>query len=217
MSVKHVLLCALVLACGAAQAKAPRHLTGQFDYYTVALSWSPTYCTTARDKIQCDKKRKLGFVLHGLWPQYEKGYPESCSTTQKLDPKMRASYAAIYPSPKMVDHQWKKHGTCSGLDPAAYFTLSNRLRNLVVIPRDYTEPDLPVRASPGELVQAFRAANPSMPRDSVLPVCDKGGRFLREVHACFAKNGAFRTCSEAQVKRSVGSCGQDSFLMPNVR
>ena len=217
MSAKHWLLAAIMAACGAAQAKAPRDVPGRFDYYAVALSWSPSYCATARDNFQCDKQRKLGFVLHGLWPQYVKGYPESCMSREKLTAAIRTTYAAIYPSPKLVEHEWRKHGTCSGLDPAAYFTLSNQLRNAIVIPKAYNQPESPVRASPGELVQAFRAANPTMPRDALLPICSNGGRILKEVHACFEKTGTFRTCSESQVKRSYNSCKQESFLLPNLR
>jgi ribonuclease T2 len=217
MSFKKALLCAVVLACGAAHAKGPRDVAGRFDYYTVAMSWSPSYCATNRDTFQCNKQRKLGFVLHGLWPQYVKGYPESCLTKDKLTPTIRKTYAAIYPSPKLVDHQWRKHGSCSGLDPVAYFTLSNQMRNAIMIPKVYNQPESPVRASPGELVQAFRAANPTMPRDAILPVCSNGGRILREVQACFDKSGAFRTCSEGQIKKSFNSCRQESFLLPNLR
>ena len=197
-----------------AQAKEPRTAPGQFDYYAVALSWSPSYCATRRDPAQCG--RGLGFVLHGLWPQFEKGYPQTCST-QPLPNAVRDNYAPIFPSPKLVGHEWRKHGTCSGLDPQAYFALSAKLKKQLVIPASYRSPAAPVRATPGELVQAFRAANPGMPVNSVLPFCADGGRFLREVHACFNKAGASRTCSTGEIKRSYSSCRQESFLLPSER
>ncbi|MCB1968558.1 MAG: ribonuclease, partial [Candidatus Accumulibacter sp.] len=52
-----------------------------FDFYVLALSWSPAYCLIEGDranKQQCAEERDLGFVVHGLWPQFESGYPEFC-------------------------------------------------------------------------------------------------------------------------------------------
>lgn len=212
---KLMLVCLLAAAPGA-EAKRPRDTPGQFDYYAVALSWSPSYCADHRDRDQCDSGRKLGFVLHGLWPQHERGYPERCSTEQ-LPPHVQATYAPMFPSPKLAGHEWRKHGTCSGLDPAAYFALSGKLKDKLVIPAAYQRPESPVRASAGELVQAFKAVNPGLARDSVLPFCNAGGRFLREIHACFDKGGKSRSCSEGQVRRSYSSCRQETFLMPSVR
>jgi ribonuclease T2 len=203
----------LVLAAGA-QAKGAQDQSGQFDYYAVALSWSPSYCATHSDPGQCG--RGLGFVLHGLWPQYEAGYPERCSNEQ-VPPSIRATYASLYPSPNLLGHEWRKHGTCSGLDPAAYFALSSTLKQQLIIPAPYQHPAAPLRISPREFAQAFKSANPAFAADSVLPFCDGGGRFLREVHACFDKGGRSRSCSNGQIKRSYNSCRQETFLLQSVR
>ena len=211
-----LLLMSLLALSASANAKQPRGEPGQFDYYAVAMSWSPSYCAERRDPEQCDSKRKLGFVLHGLWPQYERGYPQSCST-ERLPESVRGAYAPLFPSAKLVGHEWNKHGTCSGLDPASYFALSAKLRDRLVIPAAYRQPEAPVRASPGELVQAFKAVNPGLARDSVLPFCAAGGRFLKEIRACYDKGGASRTCSAGEIKRSYSSCRQQTFLMPSVR
>ena len=211
---RSLLLIALLGAASAAHARGPQSHPGQFDYYTVALSWSPSYCATRKDPAQCG--RGLGFALHGLWPQYEKGYPQNCST-EKISPATRATFASIYASPKMISHQWSKHGTCSGLDPASYFALSSKMTQQLVIPAPYQQPATPLRVSPGELVQAFKAANPGMVVNSILPFCDGGGRFLREVHACFDKSAKSRTCSTGEIKRSYNSCRQESFLVQSVR
>lgn len=208
------LLLIILLGAGALAQASPRDLPGQFDYYAVALSWSPSYCATHRDPVQCS--RGLGFVLHGLWPQHEAGYPQSCSR-ERLPESARNNYASLFPSPKLVGHEWDKHGTCSGLAPEAYFALSAKLKAQVVIPPAYQRPATPLRTSPDQFVQAFRAANPGMMANSVLPFCDAGGRFLREVHACFAKDGRYRSCSEGQVRRSYSSCRQESFLLQSVR
>ena len=214
---RNLLLIALLTVASGAQArhaKSPQGQPGQFDYYTVSLSWSPSYCATHRDPDQCG--RGMGFVLHGLWPQHEAGYPESCSN-EKLPGPVRGTYASLYPSPKMIGHEWSKHGTCSGLDPAAYFALSSKMKDQLVIPANYQKPSAPLRASPGEFAQAFKSANPGMVVNSVLPFCDGGGRFLREIHACYDKGGRSRSCSQGEVKRSYNSCRQESFLLQSVR
>ena len=194
----------------------PRGEPGQFDYYAVALSWSPAYCATRRDADQCERARPLGFVLHGLWPQYAHGFPESCSTA-RLPGAVRAKYAAIFPSPKLIEHEWKKHGTCSGLDPVAYFELSSKLHNRVVIPAAYQQPTTPLRTTYAEMTRTFKAANPALAPDAVLPFCAAGGRFLREVRVCYDKRGAFASCSPSQVKTSRNSCRQQSFLLQSMR
>jgi ribonuclease T2 len=225
LSQKILLAALLAVACGGAQAERRNQrggtheqsgVAGEFDYYAVALSWSPSYCATRRDAGQCASGRRLGFVLHGLWPQYVDGYPQNCSTAA-LPATVREKYAAIYPSPGLAKHEWSKHGTCSGLEPAAYFDLSHKLGKQINIPPAYQRPAAPVRASGGELVAAFRAANPAMPQNALLPFCGDGGRFLREVRACFDKGGRAQSCGAPEIRRSAKSCGQASFLLPSVR
>jgi ribonuclease T2 len=82
------------LAAGAAWAEGER--AGDFDYYVMALSWSANWCAAtgdARDDPQCDAGRGINFVLHGLWPQYEDGWPSFCRTTER-DPQ-RSGRAAV--------------------------------------------------------------------------------------------------------------------------
>ncbi|WP_166889846.1 ribonuclease [Massilia sp. CCM 8734] len=216
VQLRHYALMALMALAGAAQAKAPRAVTGQFDYYAVALSWSPSYCASRSDPDQCAAGRQLGFVLHGLWPQYESGYPSSCSN-EKLPNDVREKYTSLFPSPRLIGHEWSKHGTCSGLAPAAYFDLSARLKEQLSIPAQYQKPAAPVRTTNDALYSAFKEANPALAKDGVLPFCASGGRFLRELHACYDKTGGSRSCSPGQVKRSKSSCGQASFLIQSVR
>ena len=54
-----------------------------FDYYVLSLSWSPSWCQLTglkRGAEQCDATRDLKWILHGLWPQYENGWPKFCKT-----------------------------------------------------------------------------------------------------------------------------------------
>ena len=219
-----LLLVSLTLA-GPADARERHHksaqsaqadVPGQFDYYALSLSWSPSYCAGHTDPNQCGTGRKLGFVLHGLWPQYDKGYPSDCSTVA-LSAADQQKYAPMFPSPTLITHEWPKHGTCSGLAPAAYFDLTASLKARVVIPAQFQQPAQPVRTSNAQFIQSFLQTNSTLVSDSVLPFCTGGGRFLQELHACFDKSGASRSCGVTEIKRSQKSCGQDTFLVQSVR
>src|SRR5438874_4074521 len=82
-----VLLVALpgLAAFGMASAQDRRQNTpGEFDFYVLSLSWSPSFCEQASERgndrrsgAQCGG-RPFSFVVHGLWPQYERGFPEYC-------------------------------------------------------------------------------------------------------------------------------------------
>lgn len=206
----------LMLAPAGSQASRPTDAPGQFDYYAVAMSWSPSFCATNDDPDQCASGRRLGFVLHGLWPQHETGYPQHCSN-EALPDQVRKQYAALFPSPRLAPHEWRKHGSCSGLAPDAYFALSARLKSTLIIPPAYQQPAHSLRTSRRDFVHAFRTANPGLAEDSVLPFCAGGGRFLRELHACFDKAGRSRSCSATQVRRSHNSCRDATFLLQSVR
>lgn len=212
---------AAALLCGAAEArsrKAQGSEPGKFDYYALALSWSPQYCAGngGRDPQQCAVGRQLGFVLHGLWPQFEKGYPQNCSN-DPLPDAARAKYEKIYPSPKLIGHEWSKHGTCSGLPAEDYLAMSARLKDGLAIPAPYRKPAQPVRVTAAQFKEEFRKANPALADESVLPFCTGAGRFLREIRACYDKDGHSRTCAPDESKRAAKSCGQGSFLVQSVR
>jgi len=214
------LLLGAALLCGSAEArKKPGGDTpGAFDYYALALSWSPAYCAGngGKDVNQCGSGRKLGFVLHGLWPQFEQGYPQTCSR-EPLPAALREQYARIYPAPKLIGHEWGKHGTCSGLAPERYLALSARLKDGLAIPAAFQQPAQPVRVTFAQFQQAFKAANPRLAPDAVVPFCTGGGRFLRELHACYDKEGGSRSCAADEIRRAQKSCGQGSFLLQSVR
>ncbi len=221
LPLRGALLAAAALAASLAlppSAQARGEQPGVFDYYALSLSWSPDYCATKGkdDEDQCAAGRQLGFVLHGLWPQFVSGYPDTCSR-MPLPAKVKEQYAPLFPSPRLIEHEWKKHGTCSGLTPAAYMALSAKLKQGLAIPAPYQKPAQPVRTTAAEFQQAFRAANPWLQNEAVLPFCSGSGRFLREVRVCYRKDGASLSCGAAEIRRSQTSCGQPSFLLQSVR
>jgi len=123
----------MMLAFAGAQGRRP-DAPGQFDYYILSLSWSPSFCETATGNArrqQCGP-RPFSFVVHGLWPQYERGFPESCQVPPpRLDRNIMRGMLDLMPAPGLVFHEWDQHGTCSGLPPREYFDLVRRGREKV--------------------------------------------------------------------------------------
>ena len=202
-----------LLWISAAQGKG---YAGEFDYYAMALSWSPEHCAIKPgDREQC--ARKLGFVLHGLWPQYQRGYPASC-TRERLDTDMEQQFAGLYPSRFLYRHEWEKHGTCSGLSQEAFHQLASDLRQKVKIPAAYQSPEEPLRKNSFQLKADLSSANEWLAPDNITVACADGGRFLREIYICINKQGTDAVpCSDEMQKRERRSCGQPDFLLRSVR
>lgn len=198
-------------ATGATPARAP----GKFDFYVLSLSWSPSYCEAegnSRQSGQCDRGRPFAFVVHGLWPQYERGWPEDCPT--RAEGPRRADVDAmldIMPDPGLVRHEWEKHGTCSGLSAADYFKTIRAAFKTVTIPAAYTRLDRYMTTNPGDVEKAFLAANRNVPAKGIAIGCDQ--RRLREVRLCLTKDLDFRSCPEVDQR----SCRLSSVVMPPVR
>lgn len=199
------------------QSGSQRNVPGQFDYYLLSLSWSPDYCSGhPNDTQQCGATR-YGFVLHGLWPQYDNGYPSNCSDIA-MPAAVKQQYAGLYPSDKLMAHEWPKHGTCSGLSPADYLALSKKLKDGVTIPARYQAPAQPFRVTIDALQHDFAQSNPGMPADAVTMSCSGSGRFLEEIHVCYDKDGGkARSCGNDVQKQMRKSCGQPDFLVKSLR
>ncbi len=203
--------------CGIAEAQDRRqNQPGQFDFYVLSLSWSPSFCEAAGERgtppqQQC-AARPYSFVVHGLWPQYEKGFPEFCQQpAPRLDRNIVSSMLDLMPAPRLIFNEWDKHGTCSGLSPNAYFETVRRARAAVKIPDAYIEPKALLTVTPDEVEEAFVAANPGLARDAVAVTCDS--RRLSEVRICLGKDLRFRACPEIDAR----ACRRDKIVMPPVR
>lgn len=190
-----------------------------FNYYVAVLSWSPDFCATnakAATTPQCEVGRKYGFVLHGVWPQFEQGYPEDCSNEQI--PNNIKNKCEIFPTVGLCQHEWKKHGTCSKLGAAGYLDFSAKLKNSLVIPDAYQAPKTPLRTNIEQFKADFVSKNADFSKDAIAPYCSGSGRFLKEVFFCYDKNGKSRACSVEVLNRSAKSCAQkDGFLIRNVK
>jgi ribonuclease T2 len=190
---------------------------GDFDYYLLALSWAPQYCASNPDDSQeCALGKRYAFVLHGLWPQFNKGYPANCSS-EPLPDALKAKFPGLYPNDNLLIHEWSKHGTCTGLTPAAYLALTSQFKGQVQIPQDYRAPSAPFRTSADDLVAAFRDANPALTADGVAVNGAGSGRYLSEVYICISKTGQPADCGADVLKSARKSLPNPDFLVRSVR
>lgn len=201
-------------------AEGGRNQAGVFDYYALVLSWSPTYCAglpRGKTDPQCSPRgRPYAFVLHGLWPQYERGFPGNCPVRDSFVPRpVINGMLDIMPSPSLVIHEYRKHGTCSGLTPQGYYELSRKLFTAVKVPPRFVEPAAPMFVSPAEVVRDFTTANPGLKPDMIAVVCGGPGNRLREVRICHGKDGQPRTCGSNEQQRRL--CSADRMYVPPVR
>lgn len=188
----------MICTVGTSQARESRQkaasVAGVFDYYLLSLSWSPTFCLTHAGNEQCTGKG-YGFVLHGLWPQYSKGgWPESCAPLTQLTAEQRAKGLTLFPTLKLLEHEWTKHGTCSGLGATAYLDASDKALGNVQIPA-VLQPSTATRYfEAAEIEQLFRDANPGMADKGVAVLCS--GPELSEVRVCLSKDLGFGACGK---------------------
>ena len=190
------------LLIGLAAPCAAQDRAGDFDYYVLSLSWSPNWCDRtgrARGSPQCDPGAGFGWVLHGLWPQHEKGYPQDCRTS--VAPPTRAETAAmadIMGTSGLAWYQWNKHGSCSGLAPQAYFRTARAAFDGIRIPQAFARLTRDVTLPASLIEDAFVDANPDLPRDGVTITCTDGA--IQEVRICLTRDLAPRPCG-ADVRR----------------
>jgi ribonuclease T2 len=208
---------------GDRDGSAREHQPGDFDYYLLALSWSPTYCADVgeeRRDPQCSFAggRPYAFVLHGLWPQYERGWPSNCRSPDRgyVPGPVADRMLDIMPSKRLLFHEYRTHGTCSGLGVDGYFDLARQLYTKVRIPSRFASPvDERMTIAPDELISEFMAANPQLKPDMIAVVCGGAGNRLREVRICFDRGGAFRACGRNENQARL--CSADRMYVPPVR
>jgi ribonuclease T2 len=196
-----------------------RNEPGQFDFYVLALSWSPSFCESSRERNggrsnlqQCAGERPYSFVVHGLWPQHERGFPRECQVpAPRLARSIVNSMLDIMPAPRLVFNQWDRHGTCTGMNGQEYFDTVRRARESVKIPEQFQDVTKYLAVTPGDVEKAFVDANPGLSQDAIAVTCDH--RRLSEVRICMSKDLRFRDCPEVDRR----SCRSEKVMMPPVR
>lgn len=204
------LLLVLLALCGPAFADGEK--SGDFDYYVMSLSWSPTWCALegeADGSPQCD--RDLGWVLHGLWPQYEDGWPAYCRTTAR-DPSRAETEAMadIMGTSGLAWYQWKKHGRCSGLSSRDYFDTARAAFDAITRPAVLRNLDRAVTLPASLIEEAFIADNPTLTPDGVTITC-KAGR-IAETRICLTRDLQPRACGADVIR----DCSMTNALLDPV-
>ncbi|MBM4254670.1 MAG: ribonuclease T(2) [Deltaproteobacteria bacterium] len=191
-----------------------RDQAGRFDYYVFSLSWSPEYCAGnpgGGGSTQCNGERRFGFVVHGLWPQHDRGYPQFCRNNSQVNKEVVERLLPIMPSERLIRHQWKKHGTCSGMNSGQYFEKVEDAFALVTIPPLYKNPQDAMSVAPRRLKSDLVAANRNFSDQNFALICK--GRFLSEVRVCLDKDLNPRACG----REVRDSCRAEKVVLRPVR
>jgi len=147
-SFQHILflfLCNIFIKVKCQQAEPPPQI------YVYAYSWTPGFCH-GQKYPGCTNPLPYwtsNFTIHGLWPQYAtSGYPASCTTepfdttipqqigeTKMIQYWPDVQYDENSPSyDSFWQHEWTKHGTCSGLSQLDYFSQALDLTSRIPTP-----------------------------------------------------------------------------------
>jgi ribonuclease T2 len=211
LSLRPSLISGLIGAALLASSALAGGKAGDFDFYVLALTWTPGYCATDDNpnRQQCAAKPR-GFSVHGLWPEYEVGYPDYCPSSYSRDLR-RSTLEAIdpvMPSDGLARYEWRKHGMCSGLDETAYFGTLLKAAKKVRIPNELGNVPRNFRASPDDIEAMFVAANPGLGKDGIAIQCQSGQ--LTEVRVCLTRDKlGFRRCLDVD----DGGCRSRSILV----
>lgn len=190
------------LLCLLAAPLSAQDRAGDFDYYVMSLSWSANWCALEgddRNSPQCDPDANFGWILHGLWPQYERGYPANCSTA--IRPPSRSDTSAmadIMGTSGLAWHQWRKHGVCSGLSSDDYYALSRQAYGKITRPEVFRELARQVTLPASLVEDAFIAENPDLEADQITITCKSG--YIQEARICLTRDLEFRDCGRDVVR-----------------
>jgi len=207
------LLAGLLFAAG---LSAPRPSNAaDFDFYVLSLSWSPTWCA-AHDPDgqtpQCNGKRRYGLIVHGLWPQNEHGWPQDCRSSEpdRVPGSLLRGYYDLIPSAGLAGHEWRKHGTCSGLSQQRYFGQLRAAFAKIQMPPVIFNGSINRRLKSGDIEDLMMSFNPGLQKDGIAVTCDNGQ--LAEIRICMTKSLDFRACTE--VNRQA--CRQQILTLPSI-
>ncbi|MBS0479114.1 MAG: ribonuclease T2 [Proteobacteria bacterium] len=159
--------------------------------YTLAITWSPQFCRTGgftpAARFQCGSGNRFGFTLHGLWPDgVGKEWPQYCAATPLLPPATIKGMMCRTPSAQLIQHEWAKHGTCTGMTPLHYFETSIQLFGALRYPDMNALSRGPLTV--GQFTAAFAAANPGVPANAIRVTAKRG--WLDELWLCLDRQAA---------------------------
>ncbi len=186
-----------------------------FDYYVLSLSWSASFCDIegdAKQSDQCEVQHDYKWILHGLWPQYHQGWPAYCNTSERPPSRrMTRDMIDIMGSSGLAWHQWKKHGSCSGLSAEEYFTKSREAYDTITQPKVLNRLDKLVRVPASVIEDAFVQSNPFLERNTITITCKQG--YIQEARVCLSKSLEPVPCGRDVIK----DCKMTNALFPPSR
>lgn len=165
-----------------------------FDYYLLSLSWAPNYCADhpGDNSSECRTGNHTAFVLHGLWPSSNSGaQPMSCAPARPVAADTVRRMLNFFPSRGLIQHEWEKHGTCSGLSAQEYFGKAEKAFTAVKLPARYRNLDHTQQIATSDVERDFAAEN-NAPKDAFRLSCHAGA--LVSVEACLDKNLQYQAC-----------------------
>ena len=192
----------LLLSLTSAPVFAKGERAGEFDYYVLALSWSANWCAIegdAKNSPQCDASEDHGWIMHGLWPQFHRGYPSFCHTAKRQPSRgMTNDMADIMGTGGLAWHQWKKHGTCTDLSASDYFALSRQAYESITRPLVFRKLDRAVKLPASVVEDAFLEDNPLLSRDEITITCRQG--YIQEARICLSRDLTPVPCGSDVIK-----------------
>jgi ribonuclease T2 len=199
---KRLLSAFLLLALGCslagtslAKSKKKPPAPSTFDYYLLTLSWAPEFCATnpqGKSSAECDPNQHMGLVVHGLWPQYNNGkWPQDCASTPPVPSDTVDRMMPIMPGQQLIQHEWAKHGTCSGLSVDQYFAGIEKLYKGLNVPDDFKKPSSSSAAGPSNIEQKFATANQA-PAGAFRVSCPQNK--FSAVEVCLSKDFQYQAC-----------------------
>ena len=188
-----------------AETHAASNAVGRFDYYLLDLVPGSEFCKIKDVGPGCVPL--TGFAVHGLWPQNnDNTWPQFCSKAES-GTDLRGSLD-ITPDLPLLQHEWDKHGTCTGLAGGDYFAAAHRARAQVTIPHALLTATANRTFTPLFLLNMFYLVNPAMPPGSLSLSCHDDR--LTAVEACFDKSlqpvacAGLRGCEAAAITLGEG-------------
>lgn len=213
-------LVAVVIALAVYVVSGPKAGTqGRDGYLLLAISWTPSWCAAegdARGEDRCDRGSGAGWLVHGLWPQNDDGtWPEFCDTPHAAPSRnMTRGMEDIMGSAGLAAYQWRKHGSCSGLSPQAYFDATRAAFTSIQLPdaQALSRAGNDARLRPEALLDRVRRDNPAIEPDMAIATCQGG--MLREVRICLSHDLTPTPCDEVVLNRE---CRAATTRLPAVR
>jgi ribonuclease I len=198
-----------------------------FDFYLLAMTLHPAFCAEHARKAECRTGEPVPLSIHGLWPEsLQPGtYPRDCAgPALDLDPGLALELAPLMPG--MADdlhvHEWRSHGTCSGLADDEYFRQTLELaRRIDRVLRAKLTTLAGQSTSASELRALAEQYDPGLARSLTFhcrtlreaPSGTRGQAYLVEIRQCVdddGPDGAPRTLLDcASVNRRDQGCGRE--------